>query len=239
MAGIATMKAPHRNTHPVLPSFASRTWESRSMSNMASYDPEGWHPSGEAERIVPQREVFRSTHVQRPHTPNTLSLQLSHAKPVSLEETLGRPEWVHASNNPGLMGRDAKPRAGLTNKRLKELKNRLQAAAYGRGDVGDSSDDWEELFKLYDSDGGGTLDFDEFKQVVRKHGRISVRDINDIELRQVFDLIDEDGSDEIDGEEFSEWLQKPIADNGERVEGQKGQKLTSGNSTASLLKAIK
>ena len=50
-------------------------------------------------------------------------------------------------------------------------------------------DDWEELFKLYDADGGGTLDFDEFKQVVRKHGRISVRDINDIELRQVLLLL--------------------------------------------------
>ena len=238
MAGINVMKPPNRCQHPVLPSFPNRSWASRSMENMASYLPDQWHPSGEAERIVPQREVFRSTRVQRPHTPNSLSLQLSHARPVSLEEALGRPEWVHASQNPNLLHRSNKPREGLTNKKLKEIKNKLQAAAYGRGDVGDSDDDWEELFKLYDSDGGGTLDFEEFKQVIRKHGRVSVRDINDIQLRQVFELIDEDGSEEIDGAEFSAWLQKPVPDNDERVVGGNGKALGKADSATGVLKQI-
>jgi hypothetical protein len=48
-------------------------------------------------------------------------------------------------------------------------------------------------------------------QVIRKHGRVSVRDINDIELRQVFGMIDADGSGEIDGAEFGEWLSTPVA----------------------------
>jgi Ca2+-binding EF-hand superfamily protein len=239
MVGINVMKPPHRCEHPVLPSFPNRSWGSRSMENMASYIPEQWHPSGEAERIVPQREVFRSTHVQRPHTPNSLSLQLSHAKPVSLEETLGRPEWVHASQHPNLLHRNNKPKDGLTNAKLKDIKNKLQAAAYGRGDVGDSDDDWEELFKLYDSDGGGTLDFEEFKQVIRKHGRVSVRDINDIQLRQVFEMIDEDGSEEIDGGEFSEWLQKPVPDNNERVIMGDGKAAGNADSATSVLKQIK
>ncbi len=222
----------------MLPSFPNRSWASRSMDNMASYLPDQWHPSGEAERIVPQREVFRSTRVQRPHTPNGLSLQLSHARPVSLEETLGRPEWVHASQHPNLLHRSNKPKEGLTNKKLKDIKNKLQAAAYGRGDVGDSDDDWEELFKLYDSDGGGTLDYEEFKQVIRKHGRVSVRDINDIQLRQVFELIDEDGSEEIDGAEFSAWLQKPVPDNDERVVAGDGKALGKAESAMGVLKQI-
>lgn len=217
MVGINVMKPPHRCEHPVLPSFPNRSWASRSMENMASYLPGQWHPSGEAERIVPQREVFRSTRVQRPHTPNSLSLQLSHARPVSLEEALGRPEWIHPSQHPNLLHRNNKPKEGLTNAKLKDIKNKLQAAAYGRGDIGDTDDDWEELFKLYDSDGGGTLDAEEFKQVIRKHGRVSVRDINDIQIRQVFELIDEDGSEEIDGTEFQGWLEKPVPDNDERV----------------------
>eukprot|EP01045_Picozoa_sp_COSAG04_P029815 COSAG04_NODE_4995_length_1787_cov_1.034360_1_plen_419_part_00 len=238
MANITTMKPPHRCDHPVLPSYAARTWANRSMENMASYDPQGWHPSGEAERIRPQRNVFRQSRVLRPHTPDALSLQLAHTRPVSLEETLGRPEWVHSSNNPNLMARTEKKPQGLTNARLRELKHKLQAAAYGRGDVGDTSDDWEELFKLYDADGGGTLDFDEFKQVVRKHGRISVRDINDIELRQVFDLIDEDGSDEIDGVEFSEWLLTPIAEEGTPKKPKKKAKGSKRTSTADMIKAM-
>ena len=239
MVGINVMKPPHRCEHPVLPSFPNRSWGSRSMDNMASYLPHQWHPSGEAERIVPQRDVFRSTRVQRPHTPNGLSLQLSHARPVSLEETLGRPEWVHASQHPNLLHRSNKPKEGLTNRKLKDIKNKLQAAAYGRGDVGDSDDDWEELFKLYDSDGGGTLDYEEFKQVIRKHGRVSVRDINDIQLRQVFELIDEDGSEEIDGAEFSAWLQKPVPDNDERVVAGDGKVLGKADSTMGVLKQIR
>lgn len=238
MVGINVMKPPHRCEHPVLPSFPHRSWGSRSMDNMASYLPDQWHPSGEAERIVPQREVFRSTRVQRPHTPNSLSLQLSHARPVSLEETLGRPEWVHPSQHPNLLNRSNKPKDGLTNAKLKDIKSKLQAAAYGRGDVGDADDDWEELFKLYDSDGGGTLDFDEFKQVIRKHGRVSVRDINNIQLRQVFELIDEDGSEEIDGAEFSEWLQKPVPDNDERVIANDGKALGKADSAVGVLKQI-
>jgi hypothetical protein len=206
---ITTGKAPHRNDHPVLPSMADRTWQSRSMSNMPAFAPENWHPSGEAERIVPQREVFRKTRVMRPHTPDMLAMQLGHSFSVGLEEKHGRAAWVHASSNPNLIS-GPQVDQGMNPERLRVLKKRLLAAAYGRGDVEDTSDDWEELFKLYDADGSGLLDFDEFRQVVRKHGRLSVRDINDIELRLVFAMIDNDSSGEIDGKEFGEFLMQPV-----------------------------
>eukprot|EP01047_Picozoa_sp_COSAG01_P125470 COSAG01_NODE_54522_length_331_cov_1.331897_1_plen_91_part_10 len=86
---ITTGKMPHMNQHPLLPSFAERTWEGRGMANMPAYIPEQWRPSGEAERIVPQREVFRKTRVLRPHTPDRLSMQLSRQFPVSVEESHG------------------------------------------------------------------------------------------------------------------------------------------------------
>ena len=93
--------------------------------------------------------------VLRPHTPDRLSMQLSHQFPVCVEEvsvdafhsasassTLtravaacvvlgtrpqshGRPEWVHSSNNPNMLGANDTP-AGLTPARLRELKRSLQ-----------------------------------------------------------------------------------------------------------------
>ena len=234
MSMITTGKAPHRNDHPVLPSMADRTWQSRSMSNMPAYKPEQWHPSGEAERIVPQRDVFRKTNVVRPHTPDMLSMQLAKSFTVGLEEKHGRPAWVHGSSNPNMIAGDRNHVQGVTGERLRVLKRRLLAAAYGRGDVEDTSDDWEELFKLYDGDGSGDLDFDEFKQVIRKHGRVSVRDINDMELRQVFAMIDADGSGEIDGKEFGEFLLAPVIEKAES-EGSKSFRPPKQQSASSVM----
>ena len=196
--------------------------------------------AGEAERIVPQREVFRRINVVRPHTPDMLSMQLAKSFTVGLEEKHGRPAWVHASTNPGLIT-SGTPGAeqGITGERLRVLKKKLLAAAYGRGDVEDTSDDWEELFKSYDSDGSGDLDFDEFKQVIRKHGRVSVRDINDLELRIVFSMIDIDGSGEIDGEEFGAFLQKPVIEQeeGSGAKTRRPKKQQSGSSV--LLRSLR
>jgi hypothetical protein len=135
-------------------------------------------------------------------------MKLANSFPVAMEAKNGRATWVHTSLAPNLIDRVGGENAGiksgsqftgLSKARLRELKHKLQAAAYGRGDVEDTDDDWEELFELYDSDGSGQLDNDEFRQVIRKAGRVSVRDINDIELRQVFKMVDVDGSGEIDG----------------------------------------
>ena len=181
------------------------------MQNMPSYIPEQWQPSGEADRIVPDREIFRNVNNARPHTPDALSMQLANSFPVAMEAKHGRATWVHTSLAPNLIDRvggekggdvgggGGSQSTGLSKARLRDLKHKLQAAAYGRGDVEDTDDDWEELFELYDSDGSGQLEFDEFRQVIRKAGRVSVRNINDIELRQVFQMVDVDGSGEIDG----------------------------------------
>lgn len=218
MAGVTSGKQPHRSTHPVLPSYPNRFLGASTMGGMPSYYPEQWQPSGEADRIVPEREIFRKLNTKRPLTPDAYSVQLARSFPVAIEDKHGRAEWVHPSGNPNLIARGAGEDwgrggfSGLTKKRLRELKHKLQAAAYGRGDIEDSDDDWEELFESYDQDGSGCLEFDEFRQVIRKHGRVSVRDINDIELNQIFKAVDADNSGEIDGREFMNWLQAPVLD---------------------------
>merc|ERR1719390_429705 len=48
------------------------------------------------------------------------------------------------------------------------MKKRLRAAAYNNGRL-----DWERLFKFYDRDNSGQIDFSEFKNMVRKDAKIT------------------------------------------------------------------
>ena len=49
------------------------------------------------------------------------------------------------------------------------LKKKLRAAAYNNGKL-----DWDRLFKHYDKDNSGAIDFTEFRGMVRKDGKTTV-----------------------------------------------------------------
>jgi Ca2+-binding EF-hand superfamily protein len=84
------------------------------------------------------------------------------------------------------------------------LKYKMQAAAYG-GDA----EEWTDIFKHYDSDGSGELDFDEFRKAIRRHGRMSIRSVTDGELKEVFAVVDTDCGGTVSAEEFQRFVDDP------------------------------
>jgi Ca2+-binding EF-hand superfamily protein len=67
---------------------------------------------------------------------------------------------------------------------------------------------WEQLFKLMDSDGGGSLDIREFKTSMRGILKVTATSVNDRELRHLFRMLDGDGSGDIELAELLNFLQR-------------------------------
>jgi hypothetical protein len=67
--------------------------------------------------------------------------------------------------------------------------------------------DWKDLFRRYDRDDSGSLDFDEFKKAVRRGANVSEREMDDVLLKELFGHIDVDGGGSIDPEELHGFLE--------------------------------
>merc|ERR1712131_485212 len=67
--------------------------------------------------------------------------------------------------------------------------------------------EYREAFKLFDKDGDGTIDFDEFIEMMNKQ---ETRDLNDqVEnLRRTFEIFDTDGSGKISSTELKQVMEK-------------------------------
>ena len=76
----------------------------------------------------------------------------------------------------------------------------MRVASYGM--------DWNELFDRYDTDGSGTLNFNEFEHAVRFFLRISEQDISFERLEQLFGLINSESTGELGVAQFREFLQE-------------------------------
>ena len=94
-------------------------------------------------------------------------------------------------------------RAGLDFRMVALLRQKLRAAAYTAG-----GKDFQKLFKHYDRDNSGTLEFDEFRSALRRDAKIAKKDVSDAQLRKVFRAVDEDGGGEIDVDEFIAWVEE-------------------------------
>jgi hypothetical protein len=70
---------------------------------------------------------------------------------------------------------------------------------------------WGLLFQLYDADGSGVLDFEEFIGASRTDLNISADDVSDSDIKRIFESVDLDGGGEISVEEFVEWLSKNMS----------------------------
>eukprot|EP01045_Picozoa_sp_COSAG04_P004628 COSAG04_NODE_204_length_20429_cov_6.166896_9_plen_1552_part_00 len=85
--------------------------------------------------------------------------------------------------------------------KLKQLRKKFHAAAYTSGGV-----NLDLLFRQFDHDNSGELEYEEFRQAVRKTVGMKQNDVTDAELREMFDHVDKDGSGEIGLAEFKELL---------------------------------
>ena len=94
---------------------------------------------------------------------------------------------------------------GLLRFKADSARQMLRAASYSLG-----GQDWKQLFCSYDKDHNGSLDFTEFRGLIRSAAKIGVSVIGEEMLAQLFRLIDGDGTGTIDWEEFEQHLQNDM-----------------------------
>mmetsp|Transcript_12319 Transcript_12319/g.23032 ORF Transcript_12319/g.23032 Transcript_12319/m.23032 type:complete len:2958 (-) Transcript_12319:91-8964(-) len=84
---------------------------------------------------------------------------------------------------------------------IMQIKKRLNGAAYTNG-----AQDWKKLFKNIDKNKSGTLEFDEFRKVVRVHGKVTSSQLPEEDLRALYDFVDTNSTGSIDLDEFLLWI---------------------------------
>jgi len=91
------------------------------------------------------------------------------------------------------------------NQNMNGILNKLRAAAYDNAKGGQN---WEKLFRYYDKDGSGEVDFQEFLSIIRIKARVKPQVVSDDALRALFDFVDQDKGGTISYEdEFLPWLE--------------------------------
>ena len=87
--------------------------------------------------------------------------------------------------------------------RLAELEDiifeKIRQRTHGADDEGKTV---RRVFKHFDLDGFGTIEFSEFKKALETIGCL----FKDFEMRAIFDKYDKDGNNKLDYEEFSNWF---------------------------------
>lgn len=86
---------------------------------------------------------------------------------------------------------------GGSDRVLMQIRQNLRGASYSKG-----GQDPRKLFQMYDRDNSGDIDRWEFRQAVRKAGRITAAMLNDVDLDRLFDCVDVDGDGDLSIDEL-------------------------------------
>jgi len=95
-------------------------------------------------------------------------------------------------------------KVGFSDKKLTTIRKKIRSTAYTAGGM-----DFQALFKQYDKDNSGELDFREFKAAIRKSAHIppnGPNGLSDKELHGLFKAVDTDRGGEICIDEFTNFL---------------------------------
>lgn len=112
------------------------------------------------------------------------------------------------------LGKEAFERiVGNVGEKMEEARRRLRAASYVKG-----RRDYKKLFQYYNRSKSGTLDWGEFRALIRKDGRMTAAMMTDRELRTLFCLVNSEGNGHIDEKEFILFLGVVGEDDQEPVE---------------------
>eukprot|EP01050_Picozoa_sp_SAG11_P000476 SAG11_NODE_15_length_26319_cov_13.810564_1_plen_541_part_00 len=85
--------------------------------------------------------------------------------------------------------------------RLGLVRQKFRATSYAVG-----RQDWGKLFRRYDRDNSGVLEFEEFRRAIRKDAKLARGEVSDDELLELFEFIDSDNNGSIDLDEFAKML---------------------------------
>ena len=70
--------------------------------------------------------------------------------------------------------------------------------------------DYDKLFRHYDRDNSGTLDFEEFKSAMRRDAKLSKATVPTIALQKAFAEVDRDGTGEVEIDAFVAWIEADL-----------------------------
>lgn len=87
---------------------------------------------------------------------------------------------------------------------MHDIKKNLKNAALYKGKL-----DWTHLFKEYDRDKSGWIEFEEFRQLIRRSAKTNYKILPDDMLHQLFDAIDDEKCGEVATEDLISWLESP------------------------------
>lgn len=90
---------------------------------------------------------------------------------------------------------------GGSDRMLIQIKQNLRGASYNKG-----GQDPQKLFQYYDKDNSGDIDRWEFRQAIRKGGRVTPAMMSDDELERLFDCVDVDGHGDLRIDELIEMV---------------------------------
>jgi Ca2+-binding EF-hand superfamily protein len=102
-------------------------------------------------------------------------------------------------------------RGKLPQETLKFFRMKFTAAAYNNGKV-----DWKRLFRHYDKDNDGVINYSEFLQMVRSSAKIIANEMPDRTVQKYFDAIN-GGDEKMQYDEFVAWLDPPNEEAHEHV----------------------
>ena len=86
---------------------------------------------------------------------------------------------------------------------VKKVKQKLRACSYTVGGM-----DFAKLFRHYDRDNSGSLEYEEFRSALRRDAKIKPSDVSDRDLLTVFNAVDDDGGGEVEIDEFVAWMEQ-------------------------------
>ena len=93
--------------------------------------------------------------------------------------------------------RPRRARSPLRGRGLEEVQQKFRAASYTS-----HGQDWAKLFRHYDRDNSGELDWEEFRRAVRKDAQVTSEAVSDAELQGLFRAADADRGGTIGEAEF-------------------------------------
>ena len=88
-------------------------------------------------------------------------------------------------------------------KLIARIQAKLKASLYGTDPL--------TFFKRFDLDGGGTLDYEEFRKLVRGTLKITPRELPDKDVRRVLLALDDDSSGELDIAELADFVRRGVS----------------------------
>ena len=144
---------------------------------------------------IPKYNPQKQQHPQHPHHHHQRTTPRQHRTTNN----------ATSSTNPKTPSQQGTSR--LSQVREKSIRSKLRAAAYTIGGI-----NWYKLFKHYDRDNSGALDYDEFRRAVRRDAKLTVSQLPDSDLRWLFRQIDVDGGGSVEIEEFTNYLEEKKKD---------------------------